>query len=222
MKKLTIALAIFIFSLSLFAGYYIETQETTNGKPKIKKMWFDENGFRVDSSNIVMIFRLKDMTFFQINRIKKSYTQMTYEQIKKFTESMSQMMKQMMGSTEPKVTKTGEKKTILGFPCYRVKIETGAFIKQDGWFTDSIEIPLKIKEILVELSSSMTTDKTKEELVKVGFPMEVTTISNIMGQQTTTVSKVVKVKKVNIPDSIFNYNLSGYKQINPFQMGGTH
>ncbi len=216
MKRVLSLTFIVLFSSVLFAGYFAEFQYTTNGKTDTQKMWIDENGFRIETQKSVILYRNADKVVFQIYKEKKQYVSFTIEELKQMMSSASQMYKQFMQGSKPRIERTGETKVINGFKCYKVIIEMGPLMKEEGWFTDDIVLPENIKSVFVELTASMLPPDVKEKFKSLGFAVETYQKTSMMGNTQEITSKLLKIKKLNLPASIFKYNLSGYKKISMF------
>ncbi len=125
------------------------------------------------------ITRLDKELIWSIDNDKKTYTELTFEQMKKMMESMSAMLtnpakqdslRQAMEkiSSNVDVKKTGEKKTIAGLECERVIISmqgetmdaTGkpvdtTWVKNDVWMTPLSKVPSELYDFDMKMAEKM-------------------------------------------------------------------
>ncbi len=218
-KILLFVLILFISTSFIFAGYYFEQQSTSSGprgeKTKLNKTWLESGKIRIDSNKVITIIDSSKNTVLMIQPTKKTYSQMSLDKFQDMVSMGMKMMKQMMKSKNNgiKVTITGETKVIDGYPCY--KVITNMFgIKTISWYSKKVGIP---REMYMEISKitmskedfDALTNNPEFKKIK-GFPVESTTTMSFMGMNMKTVTKLIKFTKMNIPSSIFNYNLSGF------------
>lgn len=125
------------------------------------------------------ITRLDKELIWNIDNDKKTYTELTFEQMKKMMESMSTLMTnpakqdslrkamEKIGSNVD-VNKTGEKKTIAGLECERVIISMQGetmdasgkpvdttWVKNDVWMTPLSKVPAELYDFDTKMAEKM-------------------------------------------------------------------
>jgi hypothetical protein len=126
------------------------------------------------------ITRLDKELIWNIDHEKKTYTELTFEQMKKMMESMSSLltMNQMNAdslrkamnklSTQVDVNKTGEKKTIAGLECERViltirgetmdtigNVTDTSWVKNDAWMAPMSKVPSELQNFDMKMAEKM-------------------------------------------------------------------
>ena len=125
------------------------------------------------------ITRLDKELIWNIDNDKKTYTEMTFEQMKQMMKSMSAMlsnpakqdslrkaMEKLSSSVD--VKKTGEKKTIAGFECERVILTMSGesvdasgkpvdttWVKNDVWMTPLSKVPAELYDFDMRMAEKM-------------------------------------------------------------------
>ncbi len=131
------------------------------------------------SKEATSITRLDKELIWNIDNDKKTYTEMTFEQMKKLMESMSAMLSNPAKqdslrkameklNTTVDVQKTGEKKTIAGLECERMilsmKSETmdasgkpvdTTWVKNDVWMTPLSKVPAELYDFDTKMAEKM-------------------------------------------------------------------
>ncbi len=140
--------------------------ETTNSSGKTEKAWYTPGKFKsVDSDGKGVIVLIDKETFIRLNPEKKSYTEMTFADMKKMTEASKSMLNSMMkkrlesmspeqrkmaeekmatlnqgshSETKYEVTNTGESKTISGYPCTKYIVKRNGEDFETIWATKAL------------------------------------------------------------------------------------
>ncbi len=215
-------------------GVVWETKTVSNGQemvshtyyvPKKMKILNDQGGeftlLRIDQEKIYNV-KPKDktysvMTFDELEQMgKKMNSQMAelQKQMKDMPAEQRKMMEKMLGSNMPgaakdpkvEVIKTGEKKSISGYACYRY------IVKQDGkevvslWVTADVKAFASMKQDMMEQSrrmAAMTPGGLKgisEAMQKIdGFPIETEMGSLMKSTVTKLETKTVAASEFEVP-----------------------
>jgi len=160
----TVAVAFLLLGAqALSQGLYFESQKSSGGT---EKAWYTPGKFKsVDSDGKGVIVLIDKETFIQLDPGKKSYTEMTFADMKKMTDAgqsmLSSMMKKRMESLSPEqrkmveermakynqgsssetkyeVTNTGETKTISGYPCTKYIVKRNGEDFETIWATKAL------------------------------------------------------------------------------------
>jgi hypothetical protein len=184
----------------------------------------------------IMIARLDKQLFWTLNPEKKTYTEMTFddmekmmskgsaqmdkmkEKMKTMPEEQRKMMEKMMGvqNDQPvEVKKTGETKSVAGYKCTKFIALRGEEEVMTLWVTKDLTGFEPLMADWKEFSQRMSAmtarfSKGTSEMYKNidGFPME-TTIKIMNNTVTTTVTNV---EKRSIPSAEFDIP-AGYKKV---------
>jgi hypothetical protein len=126
------------------------------------------------------ITRLDKELIWNIHHDKKTYTELTFEQMKKMMESMSKLLtmdpmktdslRKAMAklSSQVDVNKTGEKKTIAGLECERViltirgetkdtirNVTDTTWVKNDIWMVPTDKVPSELRDFDLKMAEKM-------------------------------------------------------------------
>jgi hypothetical protein len=242
MKRFMIAALLLCSTTFTFAQglYWQSTTEETAGKHTeenfaISKMFkMVKTGGTNDGS--IIITRLDKQLFWTLNPEKKTYTEMTFddmekmvsngsaqmdkmkEQMKNMPEEQRKMMEKMMGTQNDQpveVKKTGETKSVAGYKCTKFIAFRGEEEVMSLWVTKDLTgfgpLMADWKEFAQRMSAMTARfSKGSSDMYKNidGFPME-TTIKIMNNTVTTTVTKV---EKRSIPPTEFDIP-AGYKKV---------
>jgi len=163
-------------------GLYIEVEKSSGGT---EKLWFMPGKFKnVESDGKITIARLDEETLYQIDPENRSYTAMTFADMRKMSDAGRSMMEAMMkkkieslppekrkeyedrmaayqkgtsAETKYDVTKAGESKTISGYPCTKYIVKRNGKDYETIWATGAIgdvEVARKDLEQLTEKMAS--------------------------------------------------------------------
>ncbi len=230
LKKIGLFFIIFAIAISfVFSGYYIEqkseTKSSMGNKTTVVKIWFNPQMLRTDSGNSITVINYKDNTVLIVNKTRKTYSIIPMEKFKQMTGMIIKMLKQFSKGKNLgiKVKVTNEKRVIDGYKCYKVITDIYG-MKSESWITKDINIP---KDLFIKSYEMMLPEEELKTLLndpefkKIdGFPVESTQISNFMGQSSTTKTKLIRFKKMSIPNSVFKVDLTGYQKKSLNMMGG--
>jgi Domain of unknown function (DUF4412) len=193
------------------------------------------------------IIRLDKELFITIDPNEKTYSEMTFDDIEKvmnkagskinagmaemrkklaeMPEEQRKMVEQMMGSrmamtatdAKVKVTKTGDTKTISGFPCTKYDVTRDGKEFMTLWITKSVKEFESMRKDWEEFSkrlsamNPMAGSGIADAYSQIdGFPIQ----SILAGGMTTTVTKI---EEKTAPASAFEVP-SGYKKVKPKMM----
>ena len=242
MKKLTIAAMLLIGAAAAHAQgmYWESTSDGMGGKhveqsyamPKMFKMV--RSGEATEGS--VVIVRLDKKVIWMLHPGKKTYSEMTFDDVaamaKKGSERMAAMKKKMSEMPEEQrkmmekmtggqmdqevaVKKTGETKTLLGHSCSKLTVMRGESEFMTMWIAKDITEFKSLMGDWKEFSERMASmaggfAKGMGEVYKQidGFPLE-TTVS-MMGKSMTMT--VTKIEKRSTPAAEFDVP-SGYEKV---------
>ena len=188
---------------------------------------------RTSSDGNDSMIRFDQSKMVQIDHKKKTYSEMTFEQLQQMLDNASaemnkamgsnaqaaEMMKQMMGGMggSVSVTKEGPGETIAGYATekYLVKMPP---VEMQIWATPDLTIPAVYYDVLkMRMPRNPMFDMSKlyDEFKKIkGMTLKsITTVSMVMGpmnMKSTTTTVVTSVEKGAIPASKFDIP-AGYK-----------
>lgn len=148
---------------ALSQGLYFET---TKSSGETEKSWYTPGKFKsMDSDGKGVIVLIDKETFIQLDPQNKSYTEMTFADMKKMSDAsrgmLDAMMKKRMESLSPEqrkmveermakynqgsnsevkyeVTNTGESKTISGYPCTKYIVKRNGEDFETIWATKAL------------------------------------------------------------------------------------
>jgi len=161
--------------------------------------------------------------------------QKAQEQMKNLPPDIQKRMQAAMGGVGVasfEVKKTGATRTVAGYSCEEWAMTMGQLSKTLECVSNDVPIPAQAWESYREFSDSMKgmmasmgalgkgIGDVQAKLKEVrGFPLYVTTSTNVMGHSATTTSEVVEIKKGSIASSVWDVP-AGYKQVdNPMVKG---
>ncbi len=212
MKKIFFGFIALIFFLNfVFAGYYLEqnvvTNQGENSKAFVQKMWIQGNFTRVDTDRAIIIVDFQNQKSVMADMVKKTYFEMSFQQLSAMTNMVFQMMKKMNMDITPNIQITDQTKKIGKYTCRVIYVTMGNFQKTEECLSKDINIDfsiyLKFVEVLFPKDLYEKMEAQSETLSKIGFPVYSKTTSTIMGRSSVTESTLSSYKKVSIPSSIF-------------------
>ncbi len=174
------------------------------------------------------IIRLDAKKIIALDNKKKTYSEMTFDQLQKMTaaatasmdnlppEAQAQMKKLMGGAGgDVSVTPMGAGETIAGYATQKYHITMGS-IDMEMSVAPSLVLPPVYYDVMKALAPAnpmFDMKKMYEEFKKIkGTPLKTVTNMKMMGQSTTTTELVTSVDKGAIPGSVFDVP-AGYKQM---------
>ncbi|MGB8657799.1 MAG: hypothetical protein WCE90_08445 [Candidatus Zixiibacteriota bacterium] len=153
-------------------------KETTTGTTKFSGKF--SSLMNKAAKEATSITRLDKELIWSLDPDKKTYTELTFEQMKKMMESMSGLLttnpmkadslRKAMAklSTEVDVNKTGEKKTIAGLDCERVilsirgetkdsvtKVTDTTWMKNDAWMAPVDQVPSELRDFDMKMAEKL-------------------------------------------------------------------
>lgn len=221
----------------LAQGLYWESEiKTEDGKEIESVVSYRSNMFKQSIKNQETIFRFDKEILYIIDNDKKEYTEMTFAEMEAATKQAMQqmeemkkqmkdlppeqrkMMEKMMGNQaigdaedeKVEIVKTGEQKTINGFPCTKYVMKKNGKESGSVWITTKVpdfkNMQNDMKKFNKRLMGQMPKMKqVADAMNKIeGFP-----IQTIIEKMTMTVTKV---EKRDIPLSAFEVP-KGYKKV---------
>ncbi len=215
-------LTLFMVTGLLFSGYYMEHKVTTSGmthQSYLQKTWFEKDYMKVETPKQILIFDFKKRIVYMLSPKRKTYMEMSFDQMKAMVNMAVQMMKQFGASSkmEVKVRVTGEKRKVNGYECTVVITEIPAMNQRtEMCYTDKIKVYDReyiLKQFETMLPEEIYADfaKKMKDLAKLGFPVYTKTETSVMGRKTVTEQVLLKIEEKNIPPSEFAVP-AGYKK----------
>lgn len=202
--------------------------ETAGGKTQNVTTYLSANAMKQSSSDgNDSITRLDEGKFIFIDNKKKTYSEITFQQMQDMMNAVGSaskdlppeaqaMMKKMMGggSDAPiTVTAAGAGETVAGYATQKYLV-TGPMAMEIMAAPD-LKIPTQYYDALsARMAANPMFDMKKlyAEMKKInGWPMKQTTTMKVMGREMTSVSVVTSVDKTPIPASTFAVP-AGYKK----------
>ncbi len=220
MRK-TISFAfLFLFSLSLRAGYYIEQKTKGRGKEGFTKIWLEGSSLRLETEKSISIVNYSSKTAYFVDKRRKVYYKMSLSQLREMLNRWVLMLQQMGMDLTPKMEITREKRVINGHKCTVVKMEMGSFQTMEQCFSPDVNIDFsayrKVLELLLPKQLVGEIEKRAETLSRLGFPIYSKTTTNMMGRNMVSESYLVKYQTLTVSPSLFTVP-EGYKE-KPFNM----
>jgi hypothetical protein len=166
-----------------------------------------------------VIIRLDAKKMFIIDNKKKTYSEMTFDEMEKRTAGAGKenpppeaaaQMKPMMGSGEVTVTPLGPGETIAGYATEKYHATMGAEMEVDLWMAPALAMPAAFYDAMKSL---MPADPMFDEYKKIGG-MQLKSVSTMKvgGHPITTSMVVTSVDKAPIPAATFDVP-AGYKVV---------
>jgi GLPGLI family protein len=195
--------------------------------------------FKQASENSVMIFRLDKEMMYQIDNVKKEYSEMTFaemeayakkankklegkmaemsEQLKNMPPEQRKAMEQMMGgmgmgekNAKIEVKKTAEKKTISGYTCIKYAMNENGKEIGSIWTTTGIPNYSGMQNDMKEFGQRMAAQMPKAvEMVEAMKKVEGFPVQTTIAGITTTVTKI---ENKSVAASDFEVP-AGYKKV---------
>jgi len=173
---------LFLGSQALSQGLYFETTKSPGGT---EKSWYTPGKFKsVDSDGKGVVVLIDKETIIQLDPENRSYTEMTFADLKKMSDAghsmLSSMMQKRMGSLTPdqrkmveermakynqgsqtetkyEVTNTNESKTISGYPCTRYVVKRNGEDFETIWATKALGNVDAVHKDMANFSSKMAS-----------------------------------------------------------------
>lgn len=227
-----------LFGLNVYADMYIESK-TTNytiiqqaGVEDLEKTYVTADKMKtVQSDGEITIVRLDKGLMWNINGSRKTYMEMSFEEMKAATQKamnamedtianippeqrkqMEQFMPQFIMPKKPelKIKRTGKEKDISGYKCEFI-IATMDTSRTEMWVTKQIEYDKDAKKFFESMSSVFSDivpfyneASVYQSLIKLElFPIETKTITTMGYKRQSPVSTVSEVDYKKINDSEF-------------------
>lgn len=216
----------------------IHEKATTSGGPQganrdtTATIYVSRRALRRSSSDGVdSIFRFDTQKIVTIDNKKKSYSEVSFDDLqKRLNDSFKAMdnkeggedakqameaMKKMFGGIgdSVKVTKQGAGEKIAGYATNKYDLEMG-MLKMQMWCAPDLRMPATYYDSFkMRMPKNPMFDMTKlyDEMKKLdGYPVKQIHTMNMMGVQMTTTTEVTGVEKGSIPASTFDVP-AGYK-----------
>jgi hypothetical protein len=172
-SQIIVMISIVLISFSIAVGQSLVWESTTivpaiGNKKIISTSYYRPHMFRQGSENSMIIFRIDKEVMYQVNNLKKEYSEMTFAELEAYTKKssakldgqMAEMKKQlekmppeqrkamekMMGTQALtgtsqgtiEVLKTGEKKTISGYECMKYALQEDGKETGSVWTTTAV------------------------------------------------------------------------------------
>lgn len=202
-----------IFSASVYADLYWESEQTTKGMPGMSdstviiKNYITENISMTDMGEQVTIMDYKDGVSYQLDRTKKNYAKVELKQMGQMPQMEggedAQMFEAMMQSMidSMKVTATNETKTISGYKCKKY-IMSFMMANTIYWVSKDVKGYDEMKQISEKNMKWFESNPMMKRMNVVGLMKEidgfpVQTISEVMGGTTTVTLKKIEKKKLD-------------------------
>jgi hypothetical protein len=190
--------------------------------------YLSKNAMKMSSSDgSDTIIRFDAEKFITVDNKKKTYSEMTFKQLR---DSLSKMgdamkvdpkameaMKQIMGSMADSfaVTKEGPGENIAGYASEKYRI-TGP-MEMEIWAASSLKIPAAYYDVMklqVQSNPMFDLGKLYEEMKKIdGISLKTVMTIKMMNMEMKTTKVVTSVEKGAVPDSVFEVP-AGYKLVN--------
>lgn len=203
-----------------------------SGRESTATIYLTSKAFRRSSSDGTdSIFRFEDQKIVSVDHKKKTYSEITLEELqKKMDESMQAMnkeggedqkqameaMKKMFGGMADsiKVTKIGPGEKVMGYNTEKYQVDMG-MMKMQMWCAPDLKMPPAYYDsVKLRMPKNPMFDMTKlyDEMKKMdGYPVKQVHTMSMMGMNMTTTTEVTSVQKGAIPASTFAVP-AGYKQ----------
>jgi hypothetical protein len=172
-SQIIMVISIVLMSFSITVGQSLVWESTTivpaiGNKKIISTSYYRPHMFRQGSENSMIIFRIDKEVMYQVNNLKKEYSEMTFAELEAYTKKssakldgqMAEMKKQlekmppeqrkamekmmgnqaMVGTSQGtiEVLKTAEKKTISGYVCVKFALQEDGKETGSVWTTTAI------------------------------------------------------------------------------------
>jgi hypothetical protein len=153
--------------------------------------------------------------------------QRAQEQMKNLPPDLQKRMQAAMGAVGAslEVKKTGTTRKVAGYTCENWVVTIGALSKTEQCLTSDLPIPVQAWDAYREFAESMKSmtagmgamgkgiaDMQAKMKEMRGYPMAVTTSTNMMGRTMNLSTEVVEVKKGPIPASAWDVP-AGYRKV---------
>ncbi len=203
---------------------------TANGKQTPTVTYIGQKGTRTAMGDgTENLLRLDQKKIYVINMTKKTYTEMTFEDLQKMADTANAAMKDvppeaaaMMkkmgmggGGGDATVTKIGPGGTIAGYPTEQYRITLGS-TTIDEWLAPGITFPeayYVAMRAFVPSTPMLDMKKLYEELGKLkGVPLKSVMSMKMMGREMTSTTEVTAVDKTPIPAEAFEVP-AGFKKV---------
>lgn len=195
-------------------GFYVESMVKSGGvmgqppSEQLTKMYMTPTKMKmVTGENSEMIFDGASKMLTIVSHAKKEYYVVAEDDFKAMMEMGMAMMEGMMGDSEPKVERTGEKKKIGDWNCEKVVMTIAGQMSmtQEMWVTKNAGIDMNdYLEMSDMLGQAGLIKKFQEEMKKIeGYPVMTKTTMNIMGQNVETESLVQTIREETFAASTF-------------------
>jgi hypothetical protein len=200
-SHLILAVAITVV-LSAFSatgqGLYVESKASTGDK--IEKFWYLPHMFRsTEEQGNITVIRLDKELIYSIDPEKKTYSELSFSEMKGMRDKIAMMMKKRMENMPPEqrkmlegkmgdlkeranryeVSKTGETKSISGFTCTKYIVKHQGGETETVWAAGDIgggmeSLRQDMEEFMKKVSTSMGTGKVRTEWYAEihGFPIQ--------------------------------------------------
>ena len=197
----------------------------------------------VDEGN-GMIMELKTGTMTQLDSKEKTYYTTTKADLDAFAAKMAEKMNdpemkqgmammsgmaKAMSEYEVVVQKTGQTREVAGFHCEEWLVKTSEFTTMKECVTTKLQYPAHAYDAFKDYGESMRQAmrpmigsatkgmKDREEKMKLikGFPVASSTVSEVMGNKTTTETEVTEIRHSPIPASTWEVPADYTKVENP-------
>jgi hypothetical protein len=214
--------AVLAQDLTLHESSTIQNKPATPSTTFLSKIGTRHNG--VDGKDVIV--RLDTQKVVSIDNKKKTYTEMTFEEIQNLAqattasmppEALAQMKKMGMGggTGEATVTSLGAGEPIAGYATQKYHISMSP-LEIDIWAAPDVVTPAQYfdaMKALMPANPMMDLRKMFEEFKKIkGTALKTVTNMKMMGMNSTTTMEVTSVDKTPVPASAFDVP-AGYKLV---------
>jgi Domain of unknown function (DUF4412) len=228
MKRFSLYVCIFTLLIAwtpcTLADFYWESQVTSSGMPggqdkdEITKTYMKDGAMRTESSDGIMIMDMENGLIYQIDNVKKTYSELNLATMFSGDSEAQQFMANMMKSMaeDIKIEKMDETKKISGYKCTKYVV-TIMGMQSEQWVTKDVKGYTELQK-----SSKKYLEKFKDNpMVKNmignpafdkvdGFPIQtVSQMGNIK-----TMSTVTKIEKKSFGDKLLKPP-AGYTKVEP-------
>jgi hypothetical protein len=210
------------------SGLTLTETITANGKPSTATSYFSGSAIKNSSAaGQDSIIRFDQRKFVSVDNKKKTYTEITFDELEQMMDKAGAMMNQnpeamaalqkMMGGGNAKpltVTKQGPGGTIAGYATEKYLV-TGPF-DMEIWAAPELKVPATFydaQRLRIPANPIFDMGKMFEALKQVnGWAMKTTMKMRMMGRDIETTTEVTSVQKGAVPASTFDVP-AGYKQV---------
>ena len=197
------------------------------GKESQGTSYFSGNGMKRSAEKRDTIIRYDQAKIITVDHGKKTYTEMTTEEMQRMVESAAakanlkkeemEAMRQMMGQMADQITVTrqGPGETIAGYATEKYLVKM-AMMEMQIWTAPALSVPAVYYDAMklsIVPNPMFDMGKLYDEFKKIkGITVKTEMSMKMMGMNMTTTTVVTSVEKGKIPASVFEVP-AGYKAV---------